>query len=376
MPVCMPGPHGAGSASCSAKSGSPSGPPSDGTPDLLPEAPLLLRLPVSPPLPVPVESPPSTELPASSAVRPAEDGWGPAHRTRPPARGPRRGSADGATLGGSPFQMASPRRSPSTHARASSPVASAAEPCENVLLVAHDSTRVRFAPSPTGLPPHRRRPHRALQLALGAEDRRHVRPAHRGHRPGAQHRRERARHPRLAEVARARLGRGARASAARTARTRRWSGSRIYKEYAERLIASGKAYRCYCTKEELDAQREALKASDPKAQFQLPGHVPRPQGPARPAVRRALQGARRAAAVTYVDKVFGEVTTPNAAQQDFVLLRSRRRAALQLRRRRRRHHDGDHARRARARSHGQHAAADPALRGVRRDGRRSSRTCR
>ena len=27
-------------------------------------------------------------------------------------------------------------------------------------------------------------------------------------------------------------------------------------------------------------------------------------------------------AVTYVDKVFGEVTTPNAAQQDFVLLRS------------------------------------------------------
>ena len=31
---------------------------------------------------------------------------------------------------------------------------------------------------------------------------------------------------------------------------------------------------------------------------------------------------RRAGAVTYVDKVFGEVTTPNIAQQDFVLMRS------------------------------------------------------
>src|SRR5690606_11362927 len=33
-----------------------------------------------------------------------------------------------------------------------------------------------------------------------------------------------------------------------------------YREAAESLIAAGKAYRCYCTKEELDAQREALKA--------------------------------------------------------------------------------------------------------------------
>ena len=31
----------------------------------------------------------------------------------------------------------------------------------------------------------------------------------------------------------------------------------IYDEFAEKLIASKQAYRCYCTKEELDAQREA-----------------------------------------------------------------------------------------------------------------------
>ena len=34
----------------------------------------------------------------------------------------------------------------------------------------------------------------------------------------------------------------------------------IYKDHTEQLIREKKAYRCYCTKEELDAQREALKA--------------------------------------------------------------------------------------------------------------------
>ena len=45
----------------------------------------------------------------------------------------------------------------------------------------------------------------------------------------------------------------------------------IYREFAERLIGRERAYRCYCTKEELDAQREALKAKDPKAMFRYPG---------------------------------------------------------------------------------------------------------
>jgi len=45
----------------------------------------------------------------------------------------------------------------------------------------------------------------------------------------------------------------------------------IYREFAERLMARGRAYRCYCTKEELEAQRAALKAKDPKAMFRYPG---------------------------------------------------------------------------------------------------------
>ena len=89
-----------------------------------------------------------------------------------------------------------------------------------------------------------------------------------------------------------------------------------------KLICEGKAYRCYCTKEELDAQRAGAQGEGPEGPVPLPRHLPRPEGPAGPAVRRPLQDAVRGGSVTYVDKVFGEVTTPNAAQQDFVLLRS------------------------------------------------------
>jgi len=95
----------------------------------------------------------------------------------------------------------------------------------------------------------------------------------------------------------------------------------VYREHAEALIASGKAYRCYCTKEQLDAQRAARKARDPKASFTYPGTCrDRTDRPALPFVVRFR--APSSGAVAYVDKVFGEVTTPNAAQQDFVLLRS------------------------------------------------------
>src|SRR5580658_8659382 len=95
----------------------------------------------------------------------------------------------------------------------------------------------------------------------------------------------------------------------------------VYRKHAEALIAGGKAYRCYCTKEELDGQRAALKARDPKASFTYPGTCrDRKDRPALPFVVRSKAPA--SGDVVYVDKVFGEVRTPNAAQQDFVLLRS------------------------------------------------------
>jgi glutamyl-tRNA synthetase len=95
----------------------------------------------------------------------------------------------------------------------------------------------------------------------------------------------------------------------------------LYKEWSERLIAERKAYRCYCTREDLEKARNDLKARDPKATFKYPGTCrDRKDEPGLPFVVRFL--APESGSVTYVDKVFGEVTTPNAAQQDFVLVRS------------------------------------------------------
>jgi glutamyl-tRNA synthetase len=95
----------------------------------------------------------------------------------------------------------------------------------------------------------------------------------------------------------------------------------LYQEYAEKLIARHAAYRCYCTKEELDAQRKALLAKDPKAQFRYPGTCrDRKDTPDLPWVLRMR--APSAGAVTYHDLVFGEVTTPNNTQQDQVLMRA------------------------------------------------------
>ena len=94
----------------------------------------------------------------------------------------------------------------------------------------------------------------------------------------------------------------------------------LYKQYSERLIASGRAYRCVCTKADLDAQREALKARDPKANFRYPGTCrDKGHGAHEPHVVRFT--VPRDGAVVYTDKVFGEVRTPNGAQQDFVILR-------------------------------------------------------
>ncbi|HXX70309.1 MAG TPA: glutamate--tRNA ligase [Polyangiaceae bacterium] len=95
----------------------------------------------------------------------------------------------------------------------------------------------------------------------------------------------------------------------------------LYREHADALIREGKAYRCFCTKEELDVQRAALKARDPKATFKYPGTCrQRTDEPDLPFVVRLI--VPESGSVRYVDKVFGEVVTPNAAQQDFVLLRS------------------------------------------------------
>jgi glutamyl-tRNA synthetase len=96
----------------------------------------------------------------------------------------------------------------------------------------------------------------------------------------------------------------------------------LYREFADKLVAAHAAYRCYCTKEELDQQRAALKAKDPKAQFRYPGTCRERSAPSPDAPWVLRLRAPSSGAVTYRDLVFGDVTTPNNTQQDSVLMRS------------------------------------------------------
>lgn len=96
----------------------------------------------------------------------------------------------------------------------------------------------------------------------------------------------------------------------------------LYKKYANQLIAEGKAFRCWCTKEELAEQREALKKKDPKAQFKYPGTCRNRTDKSESEPHVVRFKAPTEGSVTYVDKVFGEIVTPNVENQDFVLLRN------------------------------------------------------
>jgi glutamyl-tRNA synthetase len=95
----------------------------------------------------------------------------------------------------------------------------------------------------------------------------------------------------------------------------------LYRAVTDKLISEGKAYRCYCTKEELDAQREALKARNPKAAFVYPGTCrDRTDQPDKPYVIRFKSPTE--GVTEFEDKVFGLISTPNKSQQDFVLVRT------------------------------------------------------
>jgi glutamyl-tRNA synthetase len=94
----------------------------------------------------------------------------------------------------------------------------------------------------------------------------------------------------------------------------------VYREHAERLIRTGHAYRCYCTKEELAAARAAHEASGSKQAFRYPGTCrARKDEPDLPYVVRFR--APSSGTTGWVDLVKGRIDVPNDAQQDFILLR-------------------------------------------------------
>ena len=100
----------------------------------------------------------------------------------------------------------------------------------------------------------------------------------------------------------------------------------IYQAHADRLLAEGKAYKCYCTAEELDEKRQQALAAKRK-----PLYDGRCRGLS-DEDRRAFEDEGRSAALRLItptdgttvvtDRVRGNVEFDNAEIDDFILMRS------------------------------------------------------
>ena len=93
-----------------------------------------------------------------------------------------------------------------------------------------------------------------------------------------------------------------------------------YKEVIDDLLARGKAYRCYCSRERLDELRAAQMAVKDKPRYDgLCRNHPNPDNGNSPVVRLAtpLEGA-----VVIDDRVRGAVTIQNSELDDLIIARS------------------------------------------------------
>jgi glutamyl-tRNA synthetase len=109
-----------------------------------------------------------------------------------------------------------------------------------------------------------------------------------------------------------------------------WDGEVIYqfaraarhREVAEKLLAEGKAYRCYATPEELAAMREEQKAAGKPMRYdgRWRTRAPGPEQEGKPFVVRLK--ARQEGETIVHDVVLGDVRFENSQLDDMVMLRS------------------------------------------------------
>jgi glutamyl-tRNA synthetase len=99
----------------------------------------------------------------------------------------------------------------------------------------------------------------------------------------------------------------------------------LYTQTAEKLLASGHAYYCFCTKEELELRRaEAVQQGRPPMYDRRCAHIPREVASARKAAgdAAAVRFSVPEGSTSFDDAVFGKVEFANTELEDFVLLRS------------------------------------------------------
>ena len=92
----------------------------------------------------------------------------------------------------------------------------------------------------------------------------------------------------------------------------------VYKEEAARLIKDGKAYRCYCTPEELETERRQAQAEKRPYRYSRRCLTNPPEGRTVFAVRFKVPGG----AVTFKDLVRGEMNFDADLIGDFIIIKS------------------------------------------------------
>lgn len=96
---------------------------------------------------------------------------------------------------------------------------------------------------------------------------------------------------------------------------------------SQKLLAEGKAYKCFCTKEELDAKREAAMAAKADLRYDgtcrnlSPEEIAEKEAQGLPAVIR-FKVPQKQGSVIYEDKVLGSIERQYDDIEDFVIVRS------------------------------------------------------
>ncbi len=94
----------------------------------------------------------------------------------------------------------------------------------------------------------------------------------------------------------------------------------IYAAEVEKLLKEGKAYRCYCTKEELDAKRQAMQKAGKKPMYDRTCRDKNEEDASRPHVIRfkmPIEGV-----TSFEDTLRGTVEIPNEELDDLIIRRT------------------------------------------------------
>ncbi len=92
----------------------------------------------------------------------------------------------------------------------------------------------------------------------------------------------------------------------------------LYKQHAVKLLAEGKAYKCFCTPEELEAERRQAQAEKRPYKYSRRCLIDPPQGRTEFTVRFKVPGGE----IKFTDMIRGEMTFDAGLIGDFILVKS------------------------------------------------------